>query len=189
MRWTCSDETTSSMYSELEIGQLLLQAGHGVLVEQRDDADHDVVALIAFVLQQELMEHVVDRLRAAFEAARLDHAVEIAQQILGQRYADPADRPALGERAHAQLLIHIVGDIGEARHHGVALGLLVIVGLGLVDQLLEPGLGGEERRRDQLRRAARPRHRHLDQLAHLARDARTAPGCGRRGRSPRRDRG
>src|ERR1700731_4398495 len=52
-------------------------------------------------------------------------------------------------------LIDIVGDVGEARHHGVALGLLVIVRLGLMDQLLEPRFGGEEGRGDQLREVAR----------------------------------
>src|ERR1700682_2806689 len=78
-------------------------------------------------------------------------------------------RLRVSARMMTSWLIHIVGDVGGARHHRVARGLLVIVRLGLVDQLLEPRFGGEEGRRDQLREAARPRHRHLDQFPHLAR--------------------
>jgi hypothetical protein len=54
---------------------LFVADGEGMqLRDERRDQMHlagdDVVAPIAFVLQQELMERVVDRLRAAFKAAR-----------------------------------------------------------------------------------------------------------------------
>ena len=87
----------------------------------------------------------------------------------------------------------LVPDVGRGRADEV--GLNVVTGSSIA-----PPLGGwisassrarvgAELRAEHLACAARARHRHLDQFGDLAGMRRRARGCGRRGGSPRRDRG
>src|SRR3984957_20089392 len=66
-------------------------------------------------------------------------------------------------------LLHVVCDVGHAAHDGIFLLISSLIMPPAVDQLLEPRLGSEERCRYDLCKAARPRHRHLDQLLDLPR--------------------
>ena len=85
----------------LQVRQLLFQARRGMVVHQGNGAGHDILAQLLPVLHQLLIDHLGNGLRTAFETARHHHAVQLPEQVLGQRHADAADDLSR-DRTHAQ---------------------------------------------------------------------------------------
>ena len=68
----------------LDLHQPGLQAGFGVVVDDRDGARHDLPAELLLMRDELLADHLRDGLGAARMAARGDHRVELVGKLDGQ---------------------------------------------------------------------------------------------------------